>query len=119
MMRAEATAMFNGLLLFFGECVTSPGWHMVRIARAMERPPVAAAAQRYRVATFCLFMAMAFLFLSAAIVLVTAGPVFASEFLGCSGVVAMHACAFCGLRFDQLNRTPITSRSDQSETGSD
>jgi hypothetical protein len=97
--------MFTALLQMLGDIAASPGWHMCRIAEAMEKPAVTAAAQRYRVATFCLFLAMAFLFLAAAILFVI-GPVIASEFLGWSGVVAMHACAFCGLRYVRLNRQP-------------
>lgn len=96
--------MFTALLQMLGEIAASPGWHICRVAEALEKEPATVGAQRYRAAAFCLFMAMAFLFLSAAIVFVTAGPVLAGELLGWSGIVATHACVFCGLRYERLNR---------------
>jgi hypothetical protein len=105
--------MFSALLQFLAEIATSPGWHVPRVIESLERPAVSAAAQKYRAVAFCLFMAMAFLFLSAAIVFVVVGPVRANELLGGSGIVAMHACIFCGLRYERLNRESTSSGADQ------
>ncbi len=104
--------MITAILKSLGEIAASPGWHMCRIAEAMEKPAISAAAHRFRVATYCLFLAMAFLFLASAILFV-AGPANASEFLGWAAVVLMHACAFCGLRYERLNRLPDASHTPQ------
>jgi hypothetical protein len=96
--------MINTLLQLFGEIAWNPGWHIPRATEALERPPSCPKAQRYRSAAFLLFMATALLLLSAAIVFVVAGPIFASELLGWGGVAALHACVLCGLRYERLNR---------------
>jgi hypothetical protein len=84
--------------------VTNPGWKIPKAAEALERPAASPEAQRYRTAAVYFFLAMAVLTLSAAIVFVVAGPVFASDVLGWSGVACFHLCLFCGLRYGALNR---------------
>ena len=111
--------MPGDLLKFLRDIAGNPGRHLVRVTEAMQKPPVSAVANRFRVATFCLFMAMALLFASAAIVHVTAGPGFASNFLGGCGVVSMYACAISGLCYERWNRQSDSSPNHRPETISD
>ena len=97
--------MFTFLLNIALHLLTGSTQKVFAAAEALGKPAATPTAQRYRTwAVVFFFLTSAFL-LSAAIAFTLAPQNVLNEVLGWTGIVCIHVCVFCGLRYAVLNRT--------------
>jgi len=90
------------------------GIRLVPAVIALEQPSTNARARPFQVMAFCLFLAAAGLFASAALAdwFLGRNP---HDYIGMAGVVALNLCAICGLRYRSLNLEPESRAPEPSD----
>jgi len=103
--RQELVTNTMGSFLFstLFDLITGSAKQRLDAAEAFEAPPANPVAQRYRTIAFCFFMATSALLLSAALVDWFFNMRLVGEILGWSGIVCLHVCVICGIRYAVVN----------------
>ncbi len=76
-------------------------------AEELEKPAASPVAQRYRTGAVVLFLLTSALLVCAAIAFTVAPQNVIHEILGWTGIVCLHLCVLCGLRYSTVNRRAL------------
>ncbi len=98
--------MLTLLLNIALDLLTGSSRKAIDAAEALEQPATNAKAQRYRTLAVVFFLLTSAFLLSAAIAFTLAPQNILNEVLGWTGIVCLHLCVVCGLRYAVLNRRP-------------
>lgn len=101
--RVYGITMFWFMVNIALDVVTGSGQKGLAAAEALEKPAISSAAQRYRTAAVILFLLTSAFLFSAAIAYTIAPHIVINEILGWTGIVCLHACVLCGLRYAVVN----------------
>ena len=96
--------MLTFLLNIAFDLVTGSSRQALDAAEALEQPATNPRAQRYRTLAVVFFLLTSAFLVSAAIAFTLAPQNILNEVLGWTGIVCLHLCVTCGLRYAVLNR---------------